>query len=82
MGGLQIAQRLSEEAYALYAQLKDEMGCAAALYHQAALYEEQGKIEEAALCLKQVAAIDEKYNLPKLAENKAWLERLREKLKG
>lgn len=28
-------------------------------------------------CLEQVAAVDEKYGLPKLAENKARLSRLR-----
>ena len=76
------ALRLSESAYVIYASLKDEMGCAATLYHQAGLFEEEGRIEAAIRALAQVVAIDEKYNLPKLGENRARLRRLEEKLKG
>jgi len=78
IGEMGEAQRLSESAYALYADLKDEMGCAATLYHQAFLYERKGDLEGAIRCLEQVVAIDEKYGLPKLAENKARLSRLRD----
>lgn len=71
------AQRLSESAHALYAEQKNEMGCAATLYHQAFLHEQKGNLEGAIRCLEQVVAIDEKYGLPKLNENRARLSRLR-----
>ncbi len=51
-------------------------GCAAALYHQAGLHEERGELDAAVRCLEQVVAIDEKYGLPKLAENRVRLARL------
>lgn len=77
MGEIEEARHLSESAHALYTELKNEMGCAAALYHQAFLYEQQGDLAGAICCLEQVVAIDEKYGLPKLAENTARLSRLR-----
>ncbi len=77
VGNIEEARRLSESAYALYAELKNEMGCAATLYHQAFLCEQKGDLQGAIRCLEQVVAIDEKYGLPKLAENKARLSRLR-----
>ncbi|GEM_PF-2140481 len=76
-GELDEAQRLSESAYALYAELKNEMGCAATLYHQSFLLEQKGNLEGAIRCLEQVVAIDEKHGLPKLHENRARLSRLR-----
>jgi tetratricopeptide (TPR) repeat protein len=82
MGSRWEALRLSESAHAIYVSLKDEMGRAATLYHQAGLFEEEGRIEAAIRALTQVVAIDEKYSLPKLDENRARLKRLEEKLKG
>lgn len=76
-GDLDGAQHLSESAHALYAGLKNEMGCAATLYHQASLHEQKENLDGAIRCLEQVIAIDEKYGLPKLSENKARLARLR-----
>lgn len=77
MGEIDDARRLSESAHALYTELKNEMGCASTLYHQAFLHEQKGDLEEAIRCLEQVVAIDEKYGLPKLVENKTRLSRLR-----
>ncbi|TAJ98755.1 MAG: tetratricopeptide repeat protein [Candidatus Manganitrophaceae bacterium] len=76
-GEIDQAQRLSESAQALYAGQKNEMGCAATLYHQTSLHEQKGNLEGAIRCLEQVVAIDEKYGLPKLNENQARLSRLR-----
>lgn len=70
------ALRLSKSAYSLYRQIKDEMGCAASLYHQVSLYESAGDLEAAIRCLKGVIAIDEKYALPKLNKNKNRLKKL------
>jgi len=81
MGEAEKALRYSETAYAFYDQLNDEMGCAMTLYHQASLYEKKGDNESAIRCLERVVAIDEKYGLPKLSENKSRLEKLRAKLK-
>ncbi len=67
----------SEAAYTLYAQLHDEMGMAATLYHQAALYEQMDDIESAIRCMEQVVSIDQKYALPKLSENRQRLTTLR-----
>jgi tetratricopeptide (TPR) repeat protein len=77
MGEIDEARRLSESAHALYTELKNEMGCAATLYHQASLNEQKGDLEGAIRCLEQVVAIDEKHGLPKLAENRARLSSLR-----
>lgn len=77
MGEIEEARRLSESAHSLYAELNNEMGCASTLYHQAFLYEQKGDLERAIRCLEQVVAIDERHGLPKLAENKARLSRLR-----
>lgn len=79
MGENETAQQLSRAAHVLYSELKNEMGCAATLYHQAFLHEERGNLEGAIRCLEQVVAIDEKYGLPKLSENKARLTVLRGK---
>ncbi|HEY5648523.1 MAG TPA: hypothetical protein VIU33_03420, partial [Nitrospiria bacterium] len=49
------------------------------LYHQAGLYEKEGDIKGAVDCLTQVVAIDEKYGLPKLSENRNRLANLRSK---
>ncbi len=81
-GQIETAQLLSQQAYALYAQLKDEMGCAATLYHQTFLHEEKGDLQGAVRCLEQVVAFDEKYALPKLSENKARLSRLQARMKS
>jgi tetratricopeptide (TPR) repeat protein len=75
------ALRYSETAYAFYDQLNDEMGCAMTLYHQATLYEDKDDHENAIRCLERVVTIDEKYGLPKLAENKSRLDKLRAKRK-
>ena len=66
----------SEAAYTLYAQVGDEMGMAAALYHQAALYEEMGDLLGAVRCMEQVVSMDEKYALPKRDENRKRLTAL------
>ena len=79
-GKLVEAKRRSESANALYSQLRNEMGCAMTLYHQTALYEKMGDGQGAIDCLSQVVAIDEKYQLPKLEENKKRLKKLREKI--
>lgn len=79
MGDIKDAQKHSAVALTLYSKLDDEMGCAAALYHQAALYEQTGDLENAIVRLKQVVAIDEKYQLPKLEKNKQRLKKLEEK---
>jgi tetratricopeptide (TPR) repeat protein len=81
MGEPEEALRLSERSHALYLQLNDEMGCAATLYHQAALHEDMGSFPMSVSCLEKVIRIDEKYNLPKLSENRQRLSRLQEKLK-
>lgn len=79
LGRVQIAEGISQAAYRLYAQANNDMGCAATLYHQASLYEVLGRLTEAIRCLERVVAIDERYDLPKLAENREWLSRLRRK---
>jgi hypothetical protein len=58
------------------------MGCAAALYHQASLYEKTGDLASAADCLARVVAIDEKYGLPKLEENRRRLFKIRKAIKN
>jgi len=73
------ALRHSKSAYSLYHQVKDDMGCAAALYHQVALYEAEENLEAAIHCLKEVIAIDEKYALPKLNKNRNRLKKLQER---
>jgi tetratricopeptide (TPR) repeat protein len=82
LGALKEALRLSESAHVIYVSLRDEMGYASTLYHQAGLFEEEGRIAAAIRALTQVVAIDEKYNLPKLGENRTRLKMLRDKLKG
>jgi tetratricopeptide (TPR) repeat protein len=81
IGQIEEAQLLSEQAYDLYTQLKDEMGCAAARYHQVFLCEKKGDLQGAIQRLTQVVAFDEKYNLPKLAENRARLTALQDRIK-
>ncbi|MFQ5780032.1 MAG: tetratricopeptide repeat protein [Nitrospiria bacterium] len=76
VGEIEAAGRLSEAAYSVYHQIGDEMGRAATLYHQVSLHEMEGNLKAAIRCLKEVIAIDEKYMLPKLNENKMWLKRL------
>jgi len=76
MKDIDAAQRYSASALRLYRKLGDEMGYAAALYHQAALYEKKGDLENAIVSFRQVVAIDEKYHLPKLRQNKARLKKL------
>ncbi len=82
MDDIDAARTLSEFALKLYRKLGDEMGSAAALYHQAALYEKTGDFENAIARLKQVVAIDEKHHLPKLAKNKQRLKNLEEAKKN
>jgi tetratricopeptide (TPR) repeat protein len=79
-GLLPEARACSETAYVLYAQLNDEMGMAAAIYHQARLYEQMGDLESAIRCMEQVVAIDQKHALPKLSENRQRLAQLRDTL--
>ncbi|MFQ5580624.1 MAG: tetratricopeptide repeat protein [Nitrospiria bacterium] len=76
------ALQLSRSAYALYSLIKDEMGCAASLYHQASLHESAGNLDGAIECLKGVIDIDEKYALPKLKKNKVWLKTLQSRRLG
>lgn len=75
------ARRFSELAYDHYSHLRNELGCAMTLYHQAGLYEKQGDYKGAVDCLTRVVAIDEKYKLPKLAENRERLAKLRLKIR-
>ncbi len=79
VGELTDALRLSKSAYFLYHQIKDEMGCAASLYHQVSLYESTGDLKAAIRCLKGVIVIDEKYALPKLNKNKKRLKKLQDR---
>ncbi|HSG05004.1 MAG TPA: hypothetical protein VLB09_01270, partial [Nitrospiria bacterium] len=80
-GHLKEARRLSELAYDHFSHLRNELGCAMTLYHQAGLYEKLGDMKSAADCLVRVVAIDEKYSLPKLAENRKRLSELRSRLR-
>jgi len=80
-GEIDAALRHAEMAYTLYAQSSDEMDIAATLYHQAALYEARHDWEAACRCMERVVEIDEKYQLPKLAENRVRLARLRTALR-
>jgi tetratricopeptide (TPR) repeat protein len=81
-GHIDGALRQSVAAYALFADQMDELGSAAALYHQVGLYEAKQDIEAAIRCMEQVVAIDEKYNLPKKSENQQRLSCLRTRLFG
>lgn len=76
LGESELALRLSEKAGSLYRSLNDELGVAASLFLQAGLCEKNGDIAGAVKRLTEVVAIDEKYQLPKLAENRARLKRL------
>jgi len=76
MGEIKAARASSESAYAIYQNMRDEMGCASALFHQVALYEKEGDLDAAISCLREVVAIDEKYQLPKLHDNKKRLKKL------
>ena len=81
-GRIKEARRFSELAYDHYSHLRDDMGSAMTLYHQASLYEKEGDLRGAIDCLYQVVAVDEKYKLPKLAENKEKLSNLRSRLRS
>lgn len=61
-------------ALAIYQRLDEELGVAASRYHLAFLCRALGREEAAIRCLEQVVAIDEKYGLPKLSENRRILE--------
>lgn len=76
-GHINEALRHSVAAYALFSDQMDELGSAAALYHQAGLLEKKQDIEGAIRCMEQVVSIDQKYNLPKKSENQRHLSRLR-----
>ncbi len=79
IGDIAEAQRISERAYLLYEQMKDELGCAATRYHQVALHEKEQNLEAAIQCLKEVVTIDVKFQLPKLQQNKTRLKKLQNK---
>lgn len=75
-GDLRAARNLSQASFEIFNRLKDEMGMASTLFHQADLYERERDIPNAISCLRRVVAIDEKYQLPKLSENRSRLSRL------
>jgi len=54
--------------------LGDERLEAAARYHLAFIHAEQDQFAQAAEMMERVVAIDEKYQLPKLEENRGWLK--------
>ena len=56
------------------------MGRATALYHMVAAFEALGDTAKAIDHLKEVVQIDEKFDLPKLNENRARLKRLQNTL--
>jgi tetratricopeptide (TPR) repeat protein len=80
-GDLKSSISLSESAYTLFYQNKHEMGMALTLFHQASLFEKTGDLEKAIRALQEVVLFDEKYQLPKLAENRARLANLVQKLR-
>lgn len=71
---------LSESAYTLFSQNRHEMGMAMTLFHQASLFEKKGDLKRAVRALQEVVLIDEKYQLPKLAENWDRLAKLVQRL--
>jgi tetratricopeptide (TPR) repeat protein len=81
LGNFQESLSLSQVAYDLFRQIPDELGMAATLFHQADLYEKAGDQQNAIVCLERVVAIDEKYQLPKLSENRSRLLKLKETFK-
>jgi len=58
----------------------DELRIGGARYVLAQCYEDLGQLQMAIQLLEQVVRMDRKYDLPKLAENVARLERLRARL--
>jgi tetratricopeptide (TPR) repeat protein len=60
-------------------RLQDELRMAGAWYLLAGIREEQGNSAEAAELLERVVAVDRKYQLPKLEENRRRLAALRER---
>ena len=79
IGDLKSAISLSETAFTLFRQNKHEMGMAMTLFHQVNLFEKTGEIEKAIRALQEVVLIDEKYQLPKLTENRSRLSMLVQK---
>ncbi|HLB01915.1 MAG TPA: tetratricopeptide repeat protein, partial [Nitrospiria bacterium] len=65
-----------------YERLEDDRGMAAAWYHLAFIYEALGNLDQAVKLMEKVVSIDVKYGLPKLAENRQYLEQWREKMQG
>ena len=59
---------------------RDELRIGGARYVLAQCYEDLGQLQMAIQLLEQVVRMDRKYDLPKLAENVARLERLRARL--
>jgi len=63
-------------------RMHDELRIGGAWYLMAECYEQGGHLEEAADLLARVVRVDEKYQLPKLAENTKRLDALRRRLEG
>ncbi|MFQ5598640.1 MAG: tetratricopeptide repeat protein [Nitrospiria bacterium] len=81
-GAADVARLLSQTASSIYLEIGDEFGYAATRYHQASLLEKNRERAEAIRILKEVIAVDEKYNLPKLEKNKKWLMDLEKKYRS
>lgn len=65
-----------EEALAISTRLKDDLGMAGAWYNLVAVHEHMGALDEAIEFLTRVVEVDERYELPKLEENRTRLRRL------
>jgi tetratricopeptide (TPR) repeat protein len=83
MGRLYLSQRRFDEAQSctmtsldIARRLKDELRMGGAWYGLASCYEAQGQWSQAVQYLQKVVRIDQKYQLPKLAENTQRLESL------
>jgi len=82
LGELRASLSFSESAYSLFARHHHEYGIAMTLFHQTGLFEKLGDLESAIRALEEVVRIDEKYHLPKLAENRARLLELNRKIRS
>jgi tetratricopeptide (TPR) repeat protein len=83
MGRLYLSQRRFEEAQSctltgldIARRLKDELRMGGAWYVLASCYEAQGQWSQAVQYLQKVVRVDQKYQLPKLAENTQRLQSL------
>jgi tetratricopeptide (TPR) repeat protein len=73
------AEACCRTALDIAGRLGDERLEAAARYHLAFIHAEQGQFAQAVEMMERVVAIDAKYQLPKLEENRGWLNQWREK---